>query len=301
MNNLGFVGLGIMGRPMSMNLIKAGYTVMVYNRTRSKIDEMVSHGAIAGSSPKEVAENSKIIISMLPDSKGVEHVILGKNGVIEGVKAGSIVVDMSTASPHTERKIARKLEKLKVEMLDAPVTGGEIGATEGTLTIMIGGKSEVFEQCLPVFRAMGKNIVRVGDIGSGQMAKMCNQILVSVNLLATCEALMLGGKASLDMEKVLGVLGTGAAGSWQLSKSGPKILKGDFEPGFRVEHMVKDLRIALSLSKDLGVSLPGTSVVLQLFHEIESDGMGKKGIQALIHALEKLVETRAVRGSKTKQ
>ena len=217
--------------------------------------------------------------------------------MIEGVKAGSIVVDMSTVSPDTERKIDRELEKLQVEMLDAPVTGGYVGATEGTLTIMIGGKTEIFERCLPVFQAMGKNIVHVGGVGSGQTVKICNQILVSVNLLATCEALMLGGKAGLDMEKALGALETGAAGSWQLSKSGPKILKGDFEPGFKVEHMLKDLRVALSLSNCLGVPLPGTSLVHQLFTEVENDGMGKKGTQALIHAL----EAHRKEGSSTKQ
>lgn len=286
---VGFIGLGIMGAPMSKNLIKAGYPLTVYNRSkRSAVDELVSLGATAEMSPKEVAQKSDVVITIVTDSPDVDAVILGPNGVIEGARSGMTVIDMSTISPKVTRNIAAKLAEKGVDMLDAPVSGGDKGAIAGTLSIMVGGKKEVFDKYLPIFEAMGKKIVHVGDHGMGQTVKLCNQIVGGLNILSMCEGLIFGAKMGVDLEKMLEAVGAGAAGSWMISNLAPRVLKRDFEPGFMIDLQQKDLRIALSMAEELNIPLPATSLVHQLFAAIQADGRGSKGTQALINALEKL-------------
>ena len=285
---IGFIGLGIMGKPMCRNLIKAGFPVTVYNRSRAAVEVVASYGAAPAKSSKEVAEKSDVVITIVTDSPDVEGVVLGRNGVIEGAKKGLTVIDMSTISPQVTRRIAADLASKGVDMLDAPVSGGEKGAIEGTLSIMVGGPKEVFEGCLPILKALGKNIVHIGDHGAGQMTKLCNQIVGSLTLLATCEGLLLASKAGLDLGKMIEAVGAGAAGSWMMSNLAPKITKRDLEPGFMVKLMQKDLRIALSAAAELNLPLPATGLVHQLYRSVEADGKGDKGIQALVTALEKL-------------
>jgi len=285
---VGFIGLGVMGRPMAKNLLKAGYPLTVWNRTRSKMEELLSLGANGANSPKEVAENSDVVITMVTDSPDVEEVVLGPLGVIEGAKPGLVLIDMSTISPDVTRRIAEKLSKRGVKMLDAPVSGGEIGAKEGTLSIMVGGPREVYEECLPILRVLGKRITYMGESGMGQITKLCNQVICALNIQAVCEGLILGAKAGLDLEKLLQVVTAGAAGSWMLSNLGPKMVRRDFKPGFKMSHQQKDLRLALSFAAKLGVPLPGTALVNQMFRIVENEGMADKGTQAAIVAMEKL-------------
>jgi len=277
-----------MGKPMSKNLIKAGYTLTVWNRTASKMKELVDLGAKAANSPKEVAENSDIVITMVTDSPDVEEVILGPSGIIEGARKGLIVIDMSTISPEVTRRIAETLESKGVEMLDAPVTGGDIGAINATLSIMVGGKEEVFEKCLPVLQAMGKKITYMGEHGMGQTAKLCNQVMVALNLQAVCEGLILGAKAGLNLNKLLEVVTAGAANSWALSNLGPKIIKGDLEPGFKLGMLQKDLRIVLSTAEELNLPLPVTALMHQMLRIAQAEGYSEKGTHAMIKAMEKL-------------
>ncbi|MCD6504056.1 NAD(P)-dependent oxidoreductase [Candidatus Bathyarchaeota archaeon] len=285
---IGFIGLGVMGKPMATNLLKAGYPLTVWNRTRSKMEDLVKMGASPGESPKDVAEKSDIVITMVTNSAAVEAVILGPSGVIEGVRPGMIVIDMSTISPSVTRRIAEKLKEKGVEMLDAPVSGGDIGAKQGTLSIMVGGSEEVFKECLPIFEVLGKRITYMGTNGMGQMTKLCNQVICALNIQAVCEGLILGAKAGLDLEKLLSVVTAGAAGSWMLSNLGPKIIKRDFEPGFKMVHQLKDIRLALAQANELNVPLPGTALVNQMFKAVEAAGLGEKGTQAAIVAVEKL-------------
>lgn len=285
---LGFIGLGTMGRPMARNLLKEGFAVTVCGRRKPIVDEMVAEGAISAESPREVAQSSDAIITILPDSPDVREVVTGANGILSGARSGMIVIDMSTISPSVTREIAEMASERGVEYLDAPVSGGEPGAIAGTLSIMVGGKSDVYEKCLPIFRALGKNIVHMGEVGMGQATKLCNQVICVLNIQAVCEGLMLGSKAGLDMEKLLSVVSGGAASSWMLSNLGPKMLQRDFEPGFKVKLQQKDLRLALAAADELGLSLPGMSLVHQLFNSVEAAGMSEKGTQALVTALEKL-------------
>jgi len=273
---------------MSKNLIKAGYTLTVWNRTASKMKELVDLGAKAANSPKEVAENSDIVITMVTDSPDVEEVILGPSGIIEGARKGLIVIDMSTISPEVTRRIAETLESKGVEMLDAPVTGGDIGAINATLSIMVGGKEEVFEKCLPVLQAMGKKITYMGEHGMGQTAKLCNQVMVALNLQAVCEGLILGAKAGLNLNKLLEVVTAGAANSWALSNLGSKIIKGDLEPGFKLGMLQKDLRIVLSTAEELNLPLPVTALMHQMLRIAQAEGYSEKGTHAMIKAMEKL-------------
>ncbi len=285
---IGFIGLGVMGKPMALNLLSAGYPMIVWNRTRSKMDDVVARGAEAASSPKEVAEKSDVVITMVSDSPDVEEVILGPSGVIEGAREGLIVIDMSTISPEVTRRIAERLSEKGVKMLDAPVSGGDVGAREGTLSIMVGGPREVFERCLPIFKVLGKRITYMGPNGAGQMTKLCNQVICALNIQAVCEGLILAAKAGLDLEKLLNVVTAGAAGSWMLSNLGPKMLKRDFKPGFKIKHQQKDIRLALSAAAALNLPLPATSLVHQIFRIAEAEGLSEKGTQALITAMEKV-------------
>ena len=285
---IGFVGLGTMGRPMVHNLLKAGFPVTAYGRRKPVMDELVASGASAAGSPREVAKASDVVVTMLPDSPDVKEVVTGEGGALSGAKPGMVIIDMSTISPSVTREIADIAAGRGVEYLDAPVTGGEPGAIAGALSIMVGGKAEVYANCLPVFQALGKNIAHMGGVGMGQAAKLCNQVICALNIEAVCEGLMLGAKSGLDLEKLLSVVTQGSAGSWMLSNLGPKMLSRDFEPGFRVKLQQKDLRLALAAAYEMKLSLPGMSLVHQLFNSAEAAGMDEKGTQALITVLEKL-------------
>ena len=286
---VGFIGLGIMGRPMAKNLIEAGFELTVWNRSKAKIDTVVGYGATGASSPKEVAEKSEIIITIVSDSPDVVAVSLGENGIIEGIKPGSIQIDMTTMSPQITREIAAKLGEKGCQMLDAPVSGGDVGAIKGTLSIMVGGPTDAFNRAVPLFEAMGQNIVHAGeDNGLGQYVKLCNQIGCGLNLLAVAEAIALGKRAGLDLDKMLGAVTKGAAGSWMMSNLGPKMVAGDWEPGFMVRLQQKDLRLVLEAAASLDLPMPGTALVHQMFRAVEADGLGDKGTQAIVHAMEKL-------------
>ncbi len=287
-DRIGFVGLGIMGKQMAANLMKRGFEMIVFNRSKKAVEELASVGAKAAASPKEVARNSDVVIDMVTDAPDVEEVLFGKSGVSEIARNGLVVVDMSTNSPANARSFASRLAKLGVLFLDAPVSGGDKGAREATLTIMVGGKKDVFERCKPIFESMGKEIVYMGESGSGQATKLCNQVAVSINTLATCEALLLGASENLDPNDLLKVLTSGAAGSWNLANLGPKIVKGDFEPGFKAAHLSKDLRYVMQLSEADHLMLPGSSVVYQLFNSVLAENDGEKGTQVLAEVLEKL-------------
>ena len=288
---IGFIGLGIMGRPMARNLLKVGYQLTVWNRSRPGIDALVAEGAEEAESPRGVAERSRVVITILGGSADTEHVALGEHGVIEGAHDGLVHIDMSTISPAVTRSIAGQYAEAAVEMLDAPVSGGEQGAIDGTLSIMIGGKQDVFERCRPVFEAMGKTIVYCGPSGAGQIVKLCNQVVVGLNNLAMSEALVLAAKAGVPPATMLAAVRAGAGSSWALHNLAPRILAGDFRPGFKVAHQQKDLRLALELANERSVPLPGTALVHQLFAALEAEGLGGEGTQALAKALEKLANT----------
>ena len=285
---LGFIGLGYMGRPMCANLLKAGYEVTVWNRSRPGIIEMVGLGAVEVASAKEVAERSDIVITMVKHGGDTEDVALGANGLVAGARMGMVLVDMSTIAPAQARSIARSLREYGILMLDAPVSGSTVKAVSGTLSIMVGGPKEAFERALPVLQVMGENIVHVGEEnGAGQGAKLCNQVLVLVNLLATCEALTLAGALGLDVQRVHDAVKSGAAASWQLEHMGARIIAGDLEPGGTVETVQKDLRILMDAANELRIPLPACALVYQLYNVVEAAGLGRKGHQALVAAYER--------------
>ena len=286
--NIGFIGLGIMGKPMALNLIKAGFDVTVYNRTASKAEPVVSQGAKKANSPREVAEQTTVVITIVSDTPDVENVILGENGVIEGIRPDSVVIDMSTISPEATRRIAGRLKEKGAHMLDAPVSGGEQGAIDGTLAIMVGGDTEIFERCQPIFQAMGKNIIHVGSSGMGQTVKLVNQILVAGTLNAVVEALIFAQKSGVNLEKAIDAVKGGAAASWQLINLAPRIIKRDFQPGFMIDLMQKDLNLVMRTADEMKVPLPVTSLVHQMYYSLQSAGEGKSGTQALVKALEHL-------------
>jgi 3-hydroxyisobutyrate dehydrogenase len=293
---VGFIGLGLMGKSMAANLLRKGCDLVVYNRTKKSADELVSMGARVVDSPKEVALNSDIIIEMVTDIPDVEHVLLGAGGAIEGASAGKVFIDMSTNSPDFAISLSGKLGEKGVEFLDAPVTGGDKGAKEGTLTIMVGGKRQVFEMCRSVLECVGKEIVYMGTYGTGQAMKLCNQTAISLNLLAACESLLLGTSAGLNSNDVLKVLTSGAAYSWSLANLGPKILKRDFEPGFKSAHLSKDLRYVIQLAEKNHLSLPGSALAYQLFNSVLAENEGEQGTQILIKVLEKLAARKVSSG-----
>jgi len=287
-DRIGLIGLGIMGRPMARNLLSAAYPLTVWNRSQPRIDELVRDGASPGSSPEDVAHQSDVIITMITDSPDVEKVALGPKGIIEGGQPGLVHIDMSTISPAVTRRIASRLAEKGIEMLDAPVSGGDTGAQAGTLSIMVGGKEEVFQRCRPIFEVLGRTIVHCGPNGAGQTVKLCNQIVAALNNLAMCEALVFATKAGVDTRRMLEAVGAGAASSWALLNLAPRILARDFRPGFKVAHQQKDLRLALETAEQQAIPLPGTSLVHQLFAAVEAEGLGAEGTQALVKALEKL-------------
>lgn len=285
---VGFIGLGIMGKPMARNLLKAGFPLTVYSRRRSAVDELIADGAAGAHSPREVAEHSDVVITIVTDTPDVRQVILGENGVLTGFRSGGIIIDMSTISPTATREIAAIAQAQAVDFLDAPVSGGEGGAIAGTLSIMVGGKEETFATALPLLQTMGKNIIHVGESGAGQLTKLCNQIAVAVTNLAMSEALMFGAKAGINLEKMHQAISGGAAGSWQLTNLAPRIFQRDFAPGFMVKLQQKDLRLVLHEADRLHLALPATSLVHNLFNALEAAGAGDEGTQALVKVLERL-------------
>jgi 3-hydroxyisobutyrate dehydrogenase len=285
---IGFIGLGIMGKPMALNLLNAGFKVTVYNRTASKTEQLVSQGAEKADSPRRVAEKSTVIITIVSDTPDVEEVILGKNGVIEGIRPDSVVIDMSTISPEATRRIAERLQEKRSYMLDAPVSGGEQGAIDGILSIMVGGEVEIFDRCQPILQTMGKNIIHVGSSGMGQTVKLVNQILVAGTLCAIAEALLFAQKSGVDLEKAIDAVKGGAASSWQLVNLAPRIIKRDYQPGFMIDLMQKDLNLVMRTADEMKVPLPVTSLVHQMYYSLQSAGEGKSGTQALVKALEYL-------------
>lgn len=288
MFKVGFIGLGIMGKPMAMNLIKAGFELIVFNRTQAKMDDLLNAGAKRGNSPKQVAERSDVIITIVSDTPDVEDVILGEQGVIHGAKGGSVVIDMSTISPAVTKDISKKLKMNNIEMLDAPVSGGDTGAINGTLAIMVGGNAEVLERCMPIFNGLGKSIIHTGTNGMGQVVKLCNQILVSITNMAVSESMLFAQKSGVDPNLMIEATKGGAAGSWQLSNLAPKIVKEDYAPGFMIDLQQKDLRLVLEAASEINLPLPALSLVHQLFIGNQANGEGKEGTQALYKSISRL-------------
>lgn len=287
MKKIGFIGVGVMGSSMVRNLMKHGFDVSVYNRTKSKAEPVVSEGAHWCDSVKECASGKDVVITIVGYPKDVEEVYFGETGILENVPEGSVTIDMTTTSPTLSQKIYETARKRGVYALDAPVSGGDSGARNGTLAIMCGGDREVFESVMDVFEAMGKNIVYEGGPGMGQHCKMANQIALAGALAGVCEAIAYAKEAGLDGRTMLDTIGTGAAGSWQLSNNGYKMLEKDFAPGFYVSHFVKDMRIATEEASARGCSLPILSEVLSEFSELEKEGGAWEGTQALIRMYEK--------------
>jgi 2-hydroxy-3-oxopropionate reductase len=285
-DKVGFVGLGIMGTSMARNLIEDGHELVIHNRTRAKAEKLAKLGAEVATSPREVAGRSDVIITMLPGPPEVEEVLAGENGLLEGVREGSLIVDMSTSSPLLAQELSRTANTRGVGMLDAPVSGGDIGAIEGTLSIMVGGEKEDFERARPLFEAMGKTIVHVGAAGAGQTVKACNQIVVALVIEAVSEALVLGSKAGVKPEKVIEVLSGGLAANKVMEVKGEKFLSHDFAAGGKVEYHRKDLGIALAAGREYGVALPVTALVDQLFGTLVAQGKGGWDHSALITLLE---------------
>jgi 2-hydroxy-3-oxopropionate reductase len=287
---LGFIGLGIMGKPMAKNLLKAGFNLVVFSRSQRSVEALVQEGALQADSPKEVAERTGVIVTMLPDSPEVQDVILGKEGVIQGVKPNSVVIDMSSINPLVSREIAEKLKGKGVAMLDAPVSGGEVGAIQGTLAIMVGGDEKVFNESMEIFKAIGRNIVYVGKIGAGGFVKLVNQIIVAVNIAAVGEAFTLGAKAGLDPQVIHQAIRGGLAGSSVLETKAPMMFGRNFRPGFKIKLHHKDLQNALSTAKDLGVPLPLSSFIQQIFLSLMTEGRGEEDHSALATFFEKMAQ-----------
>jgi len=285
---IGFIGLGIMGKPMARNLMKAGFPVTVHNRSQAKLEELVKEGASRAASAREVASATDIVITMLPNSPDVELVALGAGGIKEGARAGQLFIDMSTINPIVSQKIAKELVPLGVAMVDAPVSGGERGAIDGTLSIMAGGAPEDFERALPVFNALGKTITHMGPIGTGGFTKLANQIIVAVNLTAIGEALVFGTKAGVDPQKMIRALAGGLAGSKCLDQKSEKILSGDFAPGFKIDLHFKDLNLIQDAARSVGMPIPTAAFVEQLFAALRVRGRGGLDHSSVITLFEDL-------------
>lgn len=285
---IGFIGLGIMGKPMSKNLLKAGFELVVLDRNQPAVDEVVAAGAKSAASPKEVAAQSDIVITMLPNSPHVKEVVLGENGVIEGAKAGTIVVDMSSIAPLVSREIAAKLAEKGIEMIDAPVSGGEPKAIDGTLSVMVGGKKELFDKCYPVLKAMAGSVVLTGDVGAGNVTKLANQIIVAINIAAMSEAMVLAAKAGVEPELVYQAIRGGLAGSTVLDAKAPLVMDRKFNPGFRINLHIKDLNNVLETSHEIGVPLPLTAAVMEMMQALKVEGYGDSDHGALVRYYEAL-------------
>ena len=293
---IGFIGLGIMGKPMAKNLLKAGYEVTVYDIVGEPVEELVTDGAQRAASNKEVAANCEKIITMVPDSAESEMAILGPEGVLEGARSGSIVIDMSSIAPLVSQKIAAECAKKGVEMLDAPVSGGEVGAINAALAIMVGGKQEIFDKCFDLMKTVGSNVVLTGDIGAGGITKLANQIIVAANIEALSEAFVLAQKAGVDPEKVFNAIRGGLAGSTVMEAKGPMMLDRNFQAGFRIRLHHKDLRNVLQTGQELNVPLPVTALVQQMLGALINDGEADADHSAILHHLEGMAKVEVKRG-----
>ena len=289
---IGFIGIGIMGKPMARNLLKAGYQLVAYNRTPGPMNELAAEGARSASNPREVAEQSDIIITMLPDSPQVLEVMTGEHGVLAGARANTLVIDMSTISPVVTQQLAQEAQVQGVRMLDAPVSGGDVGAQQGTLSIMVGGNAEDFERAKPLFEVLGKTVVHVGGTGAGQVVKACNQIVVALTIEAVSEALVLGSKVGVDPAVILRVLSGGLAANRVMEVRGPNFLQHNFQPGFKIALHQKDLGIALAAGREYGVPLPVTAIVDQMLQALKLRGQGEQDHSALLTLIEDLAQHR---------
>ncbi|MDQ8735997.1 NAD(P)-dependent oxidoreductase [Paenibacillus sp. LHD-38] len=280
-NSIGFIGTGIMGASMAGHLLDNGYKVNVYNRTKSRADGLLAKGAVWKESPKSVAEQSDVIITMLGYPADVEEVYFGASGLLQHARPNAIFIDMTTSSPSLAKRIELEASNKGLAALDAPVSGGDVGAREARLSIMAGGQEETFEAVMPLFELMGKNIVYQGEAGSGQFTKMCNQIAIASNMIGISEALAYAKRAGLEPSRVLKSIEAGAAGSWSLSNLGPRIINGDFAPGFYVKHFMKDIQIALESADEMGLPLPGLALARTLYEQVIALGEEDSGTQAL--------------------
>jgi len=283
---VGFIGIGVMGRSMAGHLLDAGYSVHVYNRTQSKAQDLVDRGAQWQSSPGKVAAAADVIITIVGFPADVESVYLGEDGVLAQARSGSLAIDMTTSCPNLASRIAQEAAAKGIEVLDAPVSGGDIGAREARLSIMVGGSVSGFERALPLFEIMGKNIVHQGPAGSGQHTKMCNQIAIASGMMAISEAMAYAKKSGLQPETVLKSIESGAAGSWSLTNLAPRVLKGDYAPGFFVKHFIKDMKIAIESAQAMGLDLPGLQLAKKLYDQLASKGCEDDGTQALFKLYE---------------
>jgi 3-hydroxyisobutyrate dehydrogenase len=282
---IGWIGTGVMGSSMCSHLIDKGFGTTVYSRTQAKAARLVEKGAKWAASPKAVAEESDAVFSIVGFPQDVREVMLGPSGALAGSKGGNILVDMTTSEPSLAVEIAAAAKAKGVHSIDAPVSGGDVGAKEARLSIMVGGEKEVFEALKPCFEAMGKTIIHQGGPGAGQHTKMVNQTLIASNMIGVCEALLYAYKAGLDLDTVLQSVAPGAAGSWSLSNLGPRIIAGNFDPGFFVEHFIKDMGIALDEARRMGLSLPGLALANQLYIALKAQGHGRDGTHSLLLAL----------------
>ena len=282
MKEIGFIGIGVMGLSMARNLMKAGFSLTVYNRTKAKAEPILQEGAKWADSPAACAQGMDAVITIVGYPKDVQEVYFGPQGVLSSAKPGAYLIDMTTTSPKLSEEIYQAAKAKGLHALDAPVSGGDTGAKNGTLAIMVGGEQADFDACLPLFEAMGKNICYEGSAGAGQRTKMANQIAIAGTVAGVSEAVAYAKAQGLDLQKMLDTIGSGAAGSWQMSNNGPKMLSGDFAPGFFIKHFIKDLKIAEEGAQQGGVCLPVMEKVLQMYCSLEADGMGDDGTQALI-------------------
>lgn len=286
--SVGFIGLGIMGKPMARNLLKAGYALVAYDVVATALEQVVASGAKPARSPREVAEQCDVVVTMLPNSPEVRTAVLGKDGVVEGIRPGSILVDMSSIAPLASKEIAAELAKRGVAMVDAPVSGGEPKAVDGTLAIMVGGKVEDFERVKPLLLKMGSSAVRCGEVGAGNVTKLANQVIVALNIAAMSEAYVLAAKAGVDPGMVFEAIRGGLAGSTVLNAKSPMVLEGNYKPGFRIELHVKDLQNALDTAHGVGSPIPLTSVVMEILQALKVEGKGKNDHSGIIEFYERL-------------
>lgn len=279
---IGFIGTGVMGKSMAHHLLQDGYTLHIFTRTKEKAETLINEGAIWESTVADLAKKVDIIITMIGTPEDVEQVYFGKDGIIENAKRGTYVVDMTTSKPSLAIKIYEQAKEKGVHALDAPVSGGDIGARNAKLAIMVGGDKKDFEQMLPIFQVMGENIILQGDAGAGQHTKVVNQVSIAPAMIGLCEALIYANKAGLNPETVLESISTGAAGSWSLSNYAPRMIKGDFAPGFAIKHYIKDMKIAMEAAQEMNLSTPGLSLALKMYEELASMGEEESGIHALL-------------------
>lgn len=281
---LGFIGTGVMGNSLVKHLLNAGHNVAIYTRTAKKAGNLVEAGAVLAASPKEVAEQSEVVFTMVGYPSDVEEVYFGDNGLLSGAKAETVLIDLTTSQPNLAQRIFEAAEAKQLKALDAPVSGGDIGAQKGTLSIMVGGERETFERVLPLLELMGENIVFQGPPGAGQHTKMCNQINIASNMMGVCESLIYAERAGLDPEQVLRSISAGAAGSWSLSNLAPRMIAEDFAPGFYIKHFIKDMKIAVEEADAWGLDLPGLKLSLGRFEKLAAEGYEDNGTQALIQS-----------------